>query len=79
MYSSADPSGLFLLSSAGCGSSGCARTAELRVPSVFYALLPNQGVQERDKKDEGIEDEIRGRRLSLTSLCFPHKKENFAL
>lgn len=67
MYSSADPFGMFSLSgcfpfsSAGCESPGCARTAKLHVPSEFYTLLPNQGVQERDKKDEGIKDEIRER------------------
>lgn len=58
MYSSADLFGLFFLSSAGCGSPGYARTAKLHVPSEFYTLLPNQEVQERDKKDEGIKDEI---------------------
>lgn len=42
--SSADPFGLFPLSSAGSGSPGCERTAELRVPSELYSLLPNQGV-----------------------------------
>lgn len=61
VYSSADPFGLFPVSSAGCGSPGCARTTKLHVPSEFYTLLPNRGVQESDKKDEGIKDAIRER------------------
>lgn len=78
-HSSADPSGLFHFSSAGCGSPGCARAAKLHVPSEFYHLFVYQEVQERDRKDESIQDETRERRLSLTSLHFPHKKENLAL
>lgn len=63
--SSADPFGLFPLSSAGGGSPGHERTAKLCVPSELYSFLPDQEVQKRDKKNGDIKDEIRKReRLS---------------
>lgn len=62
--SSADAFGLFPLSPAGCGRPGWARPARLRVPSGCYTPLPRQGVQEGDRKDEDVKDEVRERESS---------------